>query len=107
MATRLSISLTGGQPPADVAAVVAAVNDWFIDQLGRLPKVTPDGSAWLPWPLRWVEGCNMLAARIYNRRNSPAGVATFGAEGAVYVSRNDPDVAMMLAIGSYTRPRVG
>lgn len=107
VAGRLSISFTAGSPPADVVAVVEAVNDWFIGHLGRKPDPTPDGSAWLPWPLRWVEGCNMLAGRIYNRRNSPAGVATFGAEGAVYVSRNDPDVAMLLGIGSYTRPQVG
>lgn len=96
-----------GDPSADVVAVVGAVNDWFINQLGRQPAPNADNTDWQAWPLRWVEGCNMLATRIYNRRNSPAGVATFGAEGAVYVSRNDPDVAMMLAIGAYTRPRVG
>lgn len=106
VAGRLSLTYTG-DPPADVAAVVDAVNDWFTDQLGRTPKPNADATAWLPWQARYVEGCTLLACRLYTRRNSPAGVATFGAEGAVYVSRNDPDVAMMLAIGAYTKPRVG
>jgi hypothetical protein len=49
----------------------------------------------------------MLAARLYRRRNSPEGVATFTADGAVYVQRNDPDVGMLLGIGSWAPPVVG
>jgi hypothetical protein len=48
-------------------------------------------------------GAAMLGARLYRRRNSPEGVATFTADGAVYVQRNDPDVAMLLGIGAYAR----
>ncbi len=51
-------------------------------------------------------GAIMLAARLYRRRNSPAGVESFGELGPVYVSRNDPDLAMVLGLGNYARPRV-
>jgi hypothetical protein len=50
----------------------------------------------------------MLAGRLYRRRNNPAGLADFAAEGGpVFVQRNDPDIAMLLRIGAYTPPRVG
>lgn len=54
-----------------------------------------------------VEGAVMLAARLYRRKNSPAGVETFGAEGAVYVQRNDPDIAQLLQLGTWAGPVVG
>lgn len=59
------------------------------------------------WPARVVEGTNMLAGRLFRRRESPAGVAGFGDNGPVYVSRNDPDVAMLLGLGSWSKPQVG
>jgi hypothetical protein len=52
-------------------------------------------------------GATMLAARLWRRRNSPEGVATFTADGAVYVQRNDPDISMLLGIGSSAPPVVG
>lgn len=52
-------------------------------------------------------GATMLAARLYRRRNTPEGVATFTNDGAVYVSRNDPDVALLLGLGAYSGPVVG
>lgn len=52
-------------------------------------------------------GATMLAARLWRRRNSPEGVATFTADGAMYVQRNDPDIAMLLGIGAYAPPVVG
>lgn len=68
---------------------------------------------WLPrpadgWPPDHVQGAVMLAGRVYRRKDSPAGVVPFGADaGAVYVSRNDPDVAMLLGLGAYAAPQVG
>lgn len=53
------------------------------------------------------QGAVMLAARLYRRRNSPDGVQTNGQEGTVYVMRTDPDVAMLLELGPYKRPKVG
>ena len=59
------------------------------------------------WPEAVEYGATLLGARLYRRRNSPAGVETFGQLGAVYVMRNDPDVAMLLKLGPYARPQVG
>lgn len=54
-----------------------------------------------------VEGANMLAARWFRRKGSPAGVESVGTLGAVYVMRTDPDIAMMLGLGPYAGPEVG
>lgn len=59
------------------------------------------------WPANIVKGANMLAGRIYRRRNSPNGVESFGDLGPVYVQRRDPDIAMLLNIGSYAFPAIG
>lgn len=59
------------------------------------------------WPPNLQLGATMLAARLYRRRNSPAGVEALGELGPVYVSRNDPDLAQLLKIGRYAPPRVG
>lgn len=54
-----------------------------------------------------VQGSVMLAARITRRRNSPAGVESFGELGATYVSRYDPDLDRLLRLGAYRRIVVG
>lgn len=59
------------------------------------------------WPDRIVQGTIMLASRIYRRKNSPAGVEAFTSDGAVYVSRNDPDIASFLGLGVHQPPTVG
>ena len=77
-----------------LAPTVAAVNE-------LVPRMATTG------PAAQALGATMLATRLYRRRSSPEGVATFTAEGAVYVQRNDPDVALLLQIGSYAPPVVG
>ena len=59
------------------------------------------------WPADLRLGAIMLAARMYRRRNSPAGVEALGELGPVYVSRNDPDLAQLLKLGRYATPKVG
>jgi hypothetical protein len=59
------------------------------------------------WPEDLELGATMLAARLWRRRHSVDGVATFTAEGAAYVQRNDPDVALLLGLGAYAPPVVG
>lgn len=86
-------------PDADLVPVIDGVNAF----VARLPYVEPGG----PWADDVRQGANMLAARIFRRRNSPAGVESVSELGAVYVQRSDPDVAMMLGIGTYARPIVG
>ena len=59
------------------------------------------------WPPGVALGAKMLAARLHKRRGSADGLAAFGDMGAVYVSRNDPDVALLLELGAYAKPAVG
>lgn len=59
------------------------------------------------WPADVVLGATMLAARLFRRRDTPQGVATFGDNAALYVQRTDPDVALLLGLGEYGRPAVG
>lgn len=82
-----------------VAAVNAAIRSPWACAYG----VTGDPG----WPDHIVLGAVLLAARLFSRRNSPSGVASFGDQGAVYVQRNDPDVAMLLGLGNYAPPAVG
>lgn len=85
---------------AELVPVVAAVNDLLVSWFGEHNNETP-------WPDRFVTGGVMLAARIYRRRNSPAGVESFGEMGPVYIQRNDPDLALLLGLGAYKRPQIG
>lgn len=59
------------------------------------------------WPAGVKLGAVMLAARLYRRRNSPAGVESFSDMGASYVSRYDSDLDRQLRINAWTPPRVG
>lgn len=82
-----------------LAAVCAAVNDLVSDWHGLTAEDEPGD--------RLKFGALMLAARVYRRRNSPAGVEALGELGPVYVSRNDPDLTMMLGLGNYRTPKIG
>lgn len=65
------------------------------------------GAAYLyrPGPDAYQAGV-MLAARLYRRRNSPAGVESFG-DSVVYTARWDADVDRLLHTAGYALPRVG
>lgn len=84
-----------------VAAVNALVRE--LPVADRHNTTDPDPA----WSGSVVLGATMLAARLWRRKDSPAGVAAFGEFGPVYVQRNDPDVAMMLELGDYARPAIG
>jgi hypothetical protein len=77
----------------------AAAASMFVQ---RLHNPGPDGE----WDAAKRLGATMLAGRLYRRRNSAEGVATFTTDGAVYVQRNDPDIALLLELGPYARPVV-
>ena len=49
----------------------------------------------------------LSAARLYARRSSPTGLASFGEFGAEQILRGDPDVARLLGVGRYAAPVVG
>lgn len=108
-------------PAPDYPATVDAVAGWLKVPEGTLgdsertviAEVVPAVNAWIgtfhditaPVPENVVRGAVMLAGRIVRRRNSPAGVETFGELGATYVARYDPDIEMLLGLGRY-RPLV-
>jgi hypothetical protein len=83
----------------DLAPTVAAVN--------RIVRRWLSPGADGVWGADHEHGAVMLAARLWRRRRSPDGVAAFSGDTVLYVSRNDPDVAMLLQIGPYAPPVVG
>lgn len=87
--------------------VVAAANQLVQELRIAAPFNTDPAPADWAAGARIVEGATLLAARLFERRNSPNGVAAFGDGGVAYVQRNDPDVAQLLRIGAYGRPAVG
>lgn len=97
---RVATWLQLAEPTQDIVDTTAAVNA----VVRRWVAVPATGQ---PWPDDTVQGAVMLATRLFRRRNSPAGVEAFGADGVAYVSRTDPDVAMLLGIGPYAPPVVG
>lgn len=97
---RVATWLQLAEPTQDVVDTTAAVNA----VVRRWKRPPAEGQ---PWDQDVVQGAVMLAGRHYRRRNSPGGVEVFGADGAAYVSRTDPDVAMLLQIGPYAEPVVG
>ena len=69
------------------------------DQMaGDPPDYTPDGSVYM--------AAVMLASKLYRRRNSPAGVESFG-ESVIYTSTKDSEVARALYQGQFAFPAVG
>lgn len=91
----------------DLGAVVAATNALVRSWPCAAAAQDPDGDPGRAWPANVERGAVMMAGRLFRRRESPAGVAAFGDMGAVYVMRNDPDVAMLLGLGSWASPGVG
>ena len=95
-----AVAVQLSQDPTDpgtlekLAPTVAAVNEWVDEHATSKPQSR-------------ALGATMLAARLYRRRNSPEGVATFTADGALYVQRNDPDIGWLLGIGNNAPPVVG
>jgi hypothetical protein len=90
-----------------ITAVVAAVNARVRTWPCCDDSADVETPAEAEWTANVVEGATMLSGRLFRRRESPAGVAAFGEMGPVYVMRNDPDVAMLLSLGTWARPQVG
>lgn len=86
-----------------VSAVNSQVRTWRVSQAAVTDPFDPEAT----WPDRIVLGATMLAGRLWRRKNSPAGVEAFGSMGATYVMRSDPDIAQLLALGSWQAPQVG
>lgn len=103
-AVKTHLTIADDLDDAYIASIVAAVNTRVLSW-----PVAADAEAAADWDepevAHIVTGANMLAARLVRRRNSPDGVAAFGELGPVYVQRSDPDVAMLLKLGQYKKPK--
>ena len=99
---QLSIKSEDTRDDAQLTSIVAAVNN-----LVRGMAVSEAAVGQATWPDRIILGASMLGARLFRRRNSPAGVESFGQLGATYVMRNDPDIAQLLQLGTYQAPQLG
>ena len=87
------------------AANVGAVKFRYVDEW--VQAHAEDDPAPEAWPFDLAQGVTLLAVRLFRRRNSSEGVISFTDQGAVYVQRNDPDIALLLKLGGNARPAVG
>ena len=92
---------SSGPDVAAAAEVSAAVSAW----VDRLPGIRRTDAGL--WDDDTWQGAVMLTARLIRRRNSPAGIETWTSDAATYVSRSDPDVAVLLRLGPNAAPQVG
>lgn len=70
------------------------------------PEGEPAGYTWTVDDDRKLAGL-IAAARLWSRRGTPAGLASFGEFGASEILRLDPDVSRLLGTGRHATPRVG
>lgn len=72
--------------------------------LRRDVTTDPETGAILPdWSADLDMGAVLLAARLYGRRGSVAGVAGFADAGVMLLARLDPDVRLLWGLGEYQR----
>lgn len=101
---QLSIAADDTRDDVYLTTVVNAVNG-YVPTLSYPASVAPEGDD--PWPDDVALGATMLGARLGRRRNSPSGVEPVGTAGVAYVARTDPDIAMLLRVGPFAKPKVG
>lgn len=101
-AVKESLKITDADDDPELDDIVAAVNNTV-----RTFKVSEAAVGADEWPDRIARGSTMLAARLFRRKGSPAGVESFGSLGGAYVMRTDPDIAMLLQLGTWAGPQVG
>jgi len=94
VAEQLKLDADDAAVQARLAPIVAAVNEFVT------------GAA-TSGPASRALGATMLGARLYRRRSSPEGTGTYTAEGVASAARSDPEVWMLLGLGSWAPPVVG
>lgn len=95
------LSLTDDREDARVTQAVNATNAVVKEM--RCVSLIPSTAT--EYPESIVMGAVMLAGRLVRRKNSPGGYE-ITVDAAVYVSRSDPDIGMLLAVGPYSKPHV-
>lgn len=83
-----------------VDAVNAMVRRWPVARYALLT----DPAA---WPADITKGANLMAVRLWRRKDSPAGTEAMPQLGAAYIARSDPEVAQLLQLGPWAPPQVG
>jgi hypothetical protein len=103
---------TGTPPASDDAEVdrVAAMTEKHVERCRPEWATTDDSdppvTLYAP-DAETYQGAVMYAARELRRRNSPAGVESFGDVGITFVAKYDPDIDRALHTGAYRHPGVG
>lgn len=101
---QLRIAVTDVRDDTELTEHVDAVNA----QLRRLPIARYALLTDPPeWPADIAKGANLLAVRLWRRKDSPAGTEAMPQLGAAYIARSDPDVAQLLQLGPWAHPQVG
>ncbi len=79
------------------ATQIRAVDEylWPIDGLEATVQIEGDWG-WDSVPTQIKQACLILSARLFERRNSPLGIAGFSDVGAVFVSKFDSDIDKLL-----------
>jgi hypothetical protein len=79
------------------ATQIRAVDEylWPIDGLEATVQIEGDWG-WDSVPTQIKQACLILSARLFERRNSPLGIAGFSDVGAVRVSRFDADIENLI-----------
>jgi hypothetical protein len=108
------LQVDAGSEQADVVEDCRqAAADYCERQRGDLVVIEYDEVTGLPTSYVFMETESIVqagvlaAARLYARRSSPAGLASYAEFGAAEVLRLDPDVARLLGVGRYAPPAVG
>lgn len=106
---QLGADVGAGNLPAVQAARLAAIA--YVERVrpDLLTVVVTGGGTTVSWeggPDVQL-GAAMLAARLYARRSSPQGLASFGEFGPGAILRLDPDVERLLGTGRHARPALG
>jgi hypothetical protein len=70
------------------------------------PPTDPPSSTYTPDREVYMAAV-MLAARLYQRRNSPGGIEGFGDMGAIYITRWDNEIDRALRVGNWRRAVLG
>jgi hypothetical protein len=76
----------------------AVANLWF--PVSRLSRPTVSITAKFGWsaiPDDVTQACILKSVALFKRKDAPYGVAGFGDQGAIRISRSDPDVESLLA----------
>lgn len=74
-----------------------AVDEYLFTVVGQEATVEVTGDwGWTSVPTQVQQACLILSARLFERRNSPLGIAGFSDVGAVFVSKFDSDIEKLL-----------